>query len=64
MWFCYEATMTGKMHPVLYAEKPGKKAAGSHTPRRSTPVKIKPDEENLSLEILERIYPNDTPKST
>lgn len=61
MYFCYEAAMTGKMQPVLYSEKPGKAAAGSHTPRRSTPVKLKPEEHNLSLEQLQEIYPNDTP---
>lgn len=59
MWFCYEAAMTGKMHPVLYRDKPGKAAAGSNTPRRSTPVQIKSCEHDLTLEELTRIYPND-----
>ena len=60
MWFCYEKCLIGKMRPVLYAEKPGKSVAGSHTPKRVGLVQIKPDEHGLGLHILERIYPLDT----
>lgn len=56
-WFCYEMGMTGRYAPCLYAEKPGKKTAGSHTPRRKGLVQIKEDEQDLHLDILARIYP-------
>jgi len=56
-YFVYEKTFNGTFNPVKYAEQPGKAPAGSHTPKRINLVKLKPDEENLSLEILSRIYP-------
>lgn len=56
MFFYYEMQMTGKWAAVLSPVKPEKKSAGSHTPRRTGPIKLDKNQQNLSIDQLCQIF--------
>ncbi len=58
MWFVWEMKFDGTYVPsIYYGDKPGKKTAGSHTPKRKGLRELTGDDCHLDLKELAAKYP-------